>query len=92
MWLDTGVYAGITPMLLLIWITVIYIRSIIKMYRVEYLNKFEKNTLILIGVALFLQLNTEPVLQGLFQFFLYFIFYLSILNNLNRKYGVEEYT
>lgn len=92
MWLDTGVYAGITPMLLLIWITVIYIRSIIKMYRVEYLNQFEKNTLILIGVALFLQLNTEPVLQGLFQFFLYFIFYLSILNNLNRKYGVEEYT
>lgn len=92
MWLDTGVYAGIVPMVLLIWIGVIYIRSMIRMYRLEYLNQFERNTLVLMGVAMFLQLNTEPVMQGVFQFFLYFIFYLSILNNLNRKYGVEEYT
>lgn len=92
MWLDTGAYAGIIPMCLLLGIGIIYISAVIKMYRFNYLNQFERNTLVLIGVALFLQLNTEPVMQGLFQFFLYFMFYISILNNLNRKYGVEEYT
>lgn len=92
LWLDTGLYAGIIPMVLLIWIAVIYIQSIIKMYRFEYLNQFERNTLVLIGVALFLQLNTEPVMQGLFQFFLYFIFYTSVVSNMNRKYGTVFYS
>ena len=92
LWLDAGVVAGIVPMVLLIWIGIIYIRAIFRMYRLRYFNQFERNTLVLMGVAMFLQLNTEPVIQGVFQFFLYFIFYLSILNNLNRKYGVEEYT
>lgn len=92
MWLDAGVVAGIVPMILLILIGIIYIRAIFRMYRFRYFNQFERNTLVLMGVAMFLQLNTEPVIQGVFQLFLYFIFYLSILNNLNRKYGVEEYT
>ena len=92
MWLDTGAFAGIVPMLLLIWIAVIYIQSIIKMYRFEYLNQFERNVLVLIGVAMFLQLNTEPVMQGLFQFFLYFIFYTSVVSNMNRKYGTVFYS
>ena len=88
MWLDTGVVAGIIPMILLIWIGVIYIRAIIKMYRCRYYNQFERNLLLIMGVSMFLQLNTEPVIQGVFQLFLYFIFYTSVLNNLNRKYRI----
>lgn len=87
MWLDTGIVAGIPAMMILIWIGIIYIQSLIKMYRLKYLNQFEKNLLILIGVAMFLQLNTEPVIQGVYQFFLYFIFFISIINNMNKKYG-----
>lgn len=91
LWLDTGACAGILPMIFLIGIGIIYIRSIVKMYRLKYFNQFEKNTLILIAVALFLQMNTEPVMQGVFQFFLYFIFYISVVNNLNRKYRIQIY-
>lgn len=91
LWLDTGARAGIFPLIVLIGIGIIYIRSIVKMYRLKYFNQFEKNTLILIAVALFLQMNTEPVMQGVFQFFLYFIFYISVVNNLNRKYRTQIY-
>lgn len=86
LWLDTGAYAGIFPLLALIWITVIYFRSIIRMYRLRYFNRFEKNTLVLIAVALFLQMNTEPIMQGVPQFFWYFIFFISIISTLNNKY------
>lgn len=91
LWLDTGARAGIFPLIVLIGIGIIYIWSIVKMYRLKYFNQFEKNTLILIAVALFLQMNTEPVMQGVFQFFLYFIFYISVVNNLNRKYRTQIY-
>lgn len=86
MWLDAGAHGGILSFILLVIIGIVFIRSVYRMYKLSVLTQFERSVLLLFSIALFLQLNTEPVIEGVPQYFWYFIFFTSVLSSFNKKY------
>lgn len=81
LWLDTGIRGGLLSLILLLIITCKFIKRGIKVYKFGAVSKFERQVLLLIGVAFMLQLFTEPIIEGLPQFFWLWLFFLGILDS-----------
>lgn len=91
MWIDAGIHGGLLCFIILLVIGVFFILNVYRSYKSKYLTSFEKDLLVLFSLSMFLQLNTEPVIEGVPQFFWYFIFFTSVIVSLNTKYREREY-
>lgn len=90
LWLDAGIKGGIFCFFILMILTFIQMKNLLILYKSEYLNYFEKNILILMFAAMNLQSFVEPVIDGLPQFFWLYIFFISVVTNLNQKNVVSS--
>ncbi len=86
MWLDAGIFGGLISFVLLVIITIISLRKILILYNSPILSPFENRVIILICIAILAQGAVEPVIQGVPQLFFYYIFFISIIINLYKKY------
>lgn len=86
LWIDAGIKGSLPCFFILIAIAIAFFVNLKKIYKQNCLTRFERNVLVLIGVAIFLQLCTEPVIEGVPQFFWYFLFFTSVITSINNKY------
>ena len=87
LWIDAGIKGGIPSFFTLLVITIGIIKTITKLFKSKIFSVFERNTLLVLGVVFFLQSFTEPIIEGITQFFWLFLFYWGILNEyLSRQY------
>ncbi len=75
MWLDAGVIGGWIPFILLIIMTLRLLNSLIRLLKNKQLSQFVKMYILSLVAVVFAQAAVEPVIQGVFPFFL-FIFFL----------------
>ena len=89
MWLDCARVSGLAPLLLLLLITVLYIRSLWRMYKFHHIDDSGCNGIIVImGVALFVYMNVEPILEGAPLLFAFFALFFGVLRGrTNRLMG-----
>lgn len=85
MWLDCARVSGIVPLLLLLLITVLYARSMWRMYKQPTDNSSYRDVIIIIGIALFVYMNVEPILEGCPLLFAFFAIFLGILRGKTNR-------
>lgn len=85
LWLDAGLRGGIIPFLLLIIIGYNTLRCTFHIIKKKMFNSFENGYLLALCVVLFAQAMTEPVIEGVFQYFLFMMFFYGCVSILNRK-------
>lgn len=56
---------------------------LIKIYKSKTLSRFYKYLLLTIGVTLFLQCMTEPIIEGLPQYLFYLMFYMGAITRIH---------
>lgn len=69
LWIDAGIEGGILCTVILLAISISYIKYLIKFYRYKFVDSFERNLIVIFSVTIFLQSAVEPVIQGVPQFF-----------------------
>ena len=79
MWLDCARVAGLVPLLLLLLITVLYIRSMWRVYKLRIDDSGYNEIMVIMGAALFVYMNVEPILEGAPLIFAFFAVFLGIL-------------
>lgn len=90
MWLDSARVAGIVPLFLLSLITILYIHSLWRIYKLRILidDNGCNEIIVIIGVALLVYMNVEPILEGVPLLFAFFTILLGILRGrTNRLLG-----
>jgi len=88
LWLDTGIKGGIIAFSIIIIITVRMMTTLRRAIRSKAFTSFEAIYLLLLMMTLLAQCATEPVLESVFQLFLFLIFYWGCLLSLkNYRYG-----
>lgn len=85
LWLDAGLKGGILCFILLVILTVIQFKNIISLIKTDKISRFFSSVAVLICFGLFLQNFVEPVIDGLPQFFFYFIFFIAVIQRTNKK-------
>lgn len=85
MWLDAGIRGGLISFGLLIVLTVLYIKYLIEFKKERYLSAFETNYIVILSIIMFSQAMVEPVIEGAYQFFLFFFFMLGILSSFHKR-------
>jgi O-antigen ligase len=85
MWLDCARVSGIVPLLLLLLITVLYARSMWRMYKQPTDNSSYRDVIVIIGIALFVYMNVEPILEGCPLLFAFFVIFLGILRGKTNR-------
>lgn len=80
LWLDVGIRGGLISLIILIFVTFNFIQRNWIVYRYGGVSKFNRQVFLLIGIAFLLQLSTEPIIEGLPQFFWLWLFFLGILD------------
>jgi O-antigen ligase len=85
MWLDCARVSGIVPLLLLLVITVLYARSMWRMYKQPTDNSSYRDVIIIIGIALLVYMNVEPILEGCPLLFAFFAIFLGILRGKTNR-------
>lgn len=85
LWLDVGLVGGIIPVILLGVIAFQAFRYTILIHRKRILDSFESCYLIVLCVVMLAQAMTEPVIQGVYQFFLFMIFFYGCVTGLKSR-------
>lgn len=85
LWIDAGIKGGVPSFHVLLIITFCIINTMSKLYRTRCFSIFERNTLLALGIVFFLQSFTEPIIEGITQFFWLFLFYWGILSEFLSK-------
>lgn len=85
LWLDAGLRGGIIPFILLIGISIKFFSKLLWIYKKRLFTTYEYGYLLSLTVVMFSQAMVEPVIEGLFQFFVYFILYFGILSSLGKR-------
>lgn len=85
MWLDAGIKGGMISFIFLLIFSIIAFVNLIKFYGNKSYNRFERNYILILGIIMVLQNGTEPVIEGVPQFFWLYIFFSSALIHINRK-------
>lgn len=79
LWLDLRHIAGVIPMFLLIIISLMFNFSAVRIYNSKIFSTEFKAFVNSVYISLFLMMFIEPVIEGSFVFFLYYIFIGGIL-------------
>lgn len=85
LWIDAGIKGSLICFILLLVITIVFIKSVIKIYHTKQLSLFERDYMLILSVILLLQMAVEPVIEGLPQFFWFYIFLTSVFIHFNKK-------
>ncbi len=85
LWLDAGLIGGVVPFILLIVIAFQTLKYTIAIHRKKILDSFESCYLIVLCVVMLAQAMTEPVIQGVYQFFLFMIFFYGYVTALKSR-------
>ena len=81
--IDGGIKGGVLCFFLLIAIFIKLWLMLIKIYKSKTLSRFYKYLLLTIGVTLFLQCMTEPIIEGLPQYLFYLMFYMGAITRIH---------
>lgn len=89
MWLDVGRVGGLLPMLFLLLYSIVVFYHVVLLFCKKELSKNTRYLLLSIYIAVFINFFTEPVLEGMIDFFLMFCrvnglvdaLYYSLKNN-----------
>ncbi len=82
LWLDVRYVAGVVPMMFLIFLSLYFSYSCWKVINSMIFSKQMKAFLGSVYLVMFLMMFMEPVIQGSFVFFLYYILYGGLLTSL----------
>lgn len=85
LWLDAGLRGGIIPFILLIIIGFNIIKSTLFIIKHGRLDYFKKAYLGILCAVMFAQAMTEPVIESVYQFFLFMIFYYGCVTALCKR-------
>lgn len=87
MWLDCARVAGIVPLFLLLLITILYIRSLWRIYklRLSIDDNGCNEILVIMGITLLVYMNVEPILEGAPLLFAFFTILLGILRGRTNR-------
>ena len=89
MWLDCARVSGIVPLAFLLLITVLYIRSLWRMYKLRTDDSSSRYILVILGMVLFIYMNVEPILEGAPVLFAFFVVLFGIMQGAN-KYRIKN--
>ena len=84
MWLDCARVSGIVPLLILLLITALYIHSLWRVYRLRNGDDGYNGIMVIIGAALLVYMNVEPILEGAPLVFAFFVIFLGVLRARSR--------
>lgn len=80
LWLDVSRVAGIAPFLFLLIFTVICIRLVLKTIKVSPQDLYFNTFIIVLFVGFMVEFSVEPVIEGMYNLFLIFCFFIGILS------------
>lgn len=86
LWLDAGLRGGIIPFIVLLIIEIKILKYSMLVIRKRILNTFESAYLWVLCIVMLAQAMTEPVIEGVFQFFLIMIFYFGYMSSLSKRF------
>lgn len=89
LWLDAGLRGGTIPFILLIVIAFQIFKYTILIHRKKILDSFESCYLIILCIVMLAQAMTEPVIEGVYQFFLFMIFFYGYVTALKNRKKLE---
>ena len=79
MWIDCARVAGLVPLFILLIITLLYVRSLWRIYKHKEDNSSGRTMVLIIGVSLFVYMNVEPILEGCPLLFAFFALFLGMM-------------
>lgn len=79
MWIDCARVAGIVPLFILLIITVLYIRSLWRIYRQKIDTSCCRDMIVIMGVSMLVYMNVEPILEGCPLLFAFFALFLGVM-------------
>lgn len=90
MWLDTFIIGGWIPGVLLIVMTVRYLKRFYKVIRYKVLDRFQTTYVLLVGSVMIIQSMVEPILQSNFPYFCLLLFFWAFVNDLSYSDIAEK--
>ena len=87
LWLDAARVAGILPSLLLLIISISSIKDTIRITRSNNCLLVTKQLFLAITVAYIVSMSVEPIIEGAWQMFLSYCFYIGIGNSVRKLYA-----
>ncbi len=88
LWLDLRYDAGVVPMIFLLIISIDFTIGAFKMMKLPNISMQLKGLLGTVNLSILIMMFMEPVLQGSFIFFLFYIFISSIIVSLNHNASI----
>lgn len=85
LWLDAGLRGGIIPFILLLIISFNIIKYTFSVLKKHILDFFESGYIIVLCIVMYAQAMTEPVIEGVYQFFLFMIFFYGCVTKLKDR-------
>lgn len=85
LWLDAGLRGGVIPFVLLLIIGFRILKDTFRIVKKKLFDPFETRYLVALCIVMFAQAMMEPVIEGLFQYFLLIIFFYGCVSSLKRR-------
>lgn len=91
LWLDAGLRGGILPFIMIFIIALQIAKYTYLVLKRSNLDFFLKAYITVLCLVMFAQAMVEPVIEGVYQFFLFMIFFYGCLTSLRKRirYGAE---
>lgn len=86
LWLDVGIRGSIFSLVILLFITICFIKRIYHIWRDRMMPKFDLIVILLLSITFFLQFGTEPIIEGLPQLFWLWLFFWGMMDSIAAKY------
>lgn len=85
LWLDAGIRGSIFSLVILLFITICFIKRIYHIWRDRMMPKFDLIVILLLSITFFLQFGTEPIIEGLPQLFWLWLFFWGMMDSIATK-------